>query len=131
MARTASEDRFGDAQIQEDKILDKGAGGRKPPSQAELERSFEDAKKFSQEKLGDQARTYLAQTESGNYRGTIIGETDQHIIQQLNPLSTTVHPKHLFSELPGIGQAIWVNYSNNQPSISAFKARSKTRELAR
>jgi len=131
LARTASEDRFGDAQIQEDKILDKGAGGRKPPSQAELERSFEDAKKFSQEKLGDQARTYLAQTESGNYRGTIIGETDQHIIQQLNPLSTTVHPKHLFSELPGIGQAIRVNYSNNQPSISAFKARSKTRELAR
>ena len=50
--------RFGDAQIEEDKILDKGAGGRKPPSQAELERSFEDAKKFSQEKLGDQARTY-------------------------------------------------------------------------
>jgi antirestriction protein ArdC len=131
LARTAGEDRFGDAQIQEDKILDKGAGGRKAPTQAELERSFQDARKFSQEKLGDQSRTYLAQTESGNYRGTVIGETDQHIIQQLNPQSTTVHPKHMFSELPGIGQAIRVSYSNHQACIAPYKARSKARELAR
>ena len=97
-ARNIADDRFGDAEIQEDKILDDEVDGHKPPSETELQRSFEDAKKLSQEKLGDQARTYPAQTESGNYRGTIIGETDQHFVQQLNPLSTVAHPKYLFSE---------------------------------
>ena len=105
--------------------------GHKPPSETELQRSFQDAKKLSQEKLGDQARTYPAQTESGNYRGTIIGETDQHFVQQLNPLSTVAHPKYLFSEIPDIGQSVRVGYSNNQVAISAFQPKAKIRDLAR
>lgn len=130
-ARNIADDRFGDAQIQEDKILDDEVDGHKPPGETELQRSFQDAKKLSQEKLGDQARTYPAQTESGNYRGTIIGETDQHFVQQLNPLSTVAHPKYLFSDVPDIGQSVRVGYSNHQVAISPFQPKAKIRELAR
>jgi antirestriction protein ArdC len=130
-ARNIDDDRFGDAEIQEDKILDDEVDAHELPRETELQRSFEDAKKLSQEKLGDQTRTYPAQTESGNYRGTIIGETDQHFVQQLNPLSTVAHPKHLFSEIPAIGQSVRVGYSNNQVAISAFQPKAKIRELAR
>jgi antirestriction protein ArdC len=127
-ARGVGDDRFGDAQIQEDRILDRD--GRRP-SETELDRSLQDAKKLSQEMLGSQARTYPAQTESGNYRGTIIAQTDHHVIQQLNPLSTAAHPKHLFAELPDIGQNVRVCYSNNLASMSLFQPKEKARELAR
>lgn len=130
-ARGVGADRLGDAGIQEDKILDNEVDGRKPPSETELERSFEQARKLAEQKLGDQARTYPAQTESGNYRGTIIGETDQHFLQQLNPLSTVAHPKHLFSEAPAIGQSVRVAYSNLQVSVTPFQPKAKTRELTR
>ena len=41
-----------------------------------LSASFAAAKSLTAEKLGDAARTFTAQTESGNYRGEIISETD-------------------------------------------------------
>jgi len=130
-AQSLGDDRLGDAQIQEDKIPDDEVGGHKPPSARELEQSLEQAKRLSQEKLGEQARFYPAQTESGNYRGTIIGETDQHLLQQINPMSAVAHPKYLFSDLPGVGQSVRVAYSHNQVAISPFQPKAKTRELAR
>jgi len=129
--RNVGDDRFGDAGIQEDMILDNQVDGRQPPSETELARSLQDAKKLSQEMLGSEARTYPAQTESGSYRGTIIAQTDHHVIQQLNPLSTAAHPKHLFAELPDLGQAVRVCYSNNLASMSLFQPKEKARELAR
>jgi len=130
-ARSLDEGRFGDAEIEEEKILGDEVGGRKPPGETELERSFEQAKKLSQQKLGEYARTYPAQTDSGNYRGTLIGETDHHFVQQLSPRATAAHPKHLFAEVPEVGQSVRVAYSHLHTSISPFQPRAKTRELAR
>ena len=93
--------------------------------------SLAGAKTITAKMLGNSAKTLAAQTESGNYRGTVIGETDQHFVQQLNPLSTVAHPKYLFSEVPNIGQSIRVGYSNNQVSIRPFQPKAKIRELAR
>jgi hypothetical protein len=100
------------SRIREDKIPGDEVDGRSPPGETEFERSFKQAQKLSQEKLGGQARTYAAHTESGNYRGTVIGETDHHFVQQLSPLATAAHPKHLFAEVPEIGQSVRVVYSN-------------------
>jgi hypothetical protein len=119
------------SRIREDKIPGDEVDGRSPPGETEFERSFKQAQKLSQEKLGGQARTYAAHTESGNYRGTVIGETDHHFVQQLSPLATAAHPKHLFAEVPEIGQSVRVVYSNLHVSVSPFQPKAKTRELAR
>jgi antirestriction protein ArdC len=130
-AQSLDDGRSSVSQIQEDKILGDEVDGRSPPGETEFERSFKQAQKLSQEKLGGQARTYPAHTESGNYRGTVIGETDHHFVQRLSPLATAAHPKHLFAEVPEIGQSVRVVYSKLHVSISPFQPKAKTRELAR
>src|SRR6201999_4450675 len=69
-------------------------GGTRSTEQATrdgLSASFAAAKSITAEKLGDTARTFTAQTESGNYRGEVIGETELHIVQRLSPQSAVAH----------------------------------------
>src|SRR5208282_4069621 len=44
--------------------------------------SLIEAKSITAKVLRDSAKTLAAQTESGNYRGPIIGKTEHHIIQR-------------------------------------------------
>ena len=66
---------------------------RKQATRDGLSASFAAAKSITAEKLGDTARTFTAQTESGNYRGEIIGETELHVVQRLSPQSAVAHMK--------------------------------------
>lgn len=104
---------------------------RSVPTAADLQRSFESAQSLAYEKLGGGARTYLAQSDSGHYRGTIIGETEHHYLQQLNSKSTAAHPKHFFAEAPAIGQSVRITYSNHLAAVSPFQQKAKSHELAR
>ena len=112
-------------------------GGSSPKAAPErtspegLSTSFAAAKHITAEKLGDAARTFTAQTQSGNYRGEIIGETDLHVVQRLSPNSAVAHMKHLLQPVPRVGDNVGIGYANELGSVKESRERSRTRELAR
>jgi hypothetical protein len=91
-----------------------------------LSASFAAAKSIAAEKLGDTARTFTAQTESGNYRGEIIGETDLHVVQRLSPQSAVAHMKHLLDSSPKIGDNVGIGYVNEVASVKELRERCRS-----
>jgi antirestriction protein ArdC len=116
---------------------DSPAGGTSSTKAAEktspegLSASFSAARSITAEKLGDAARTFTAQTQSGNYRGEIIGETDLHVVQRLSPHSAVAHMKHLLQPMPRVGDNVGIGYANELGSVKESRERSRTKELAR
>ena len=102
----------------------KGANGQ-------LKASFAAARDLAAASLGDSARTFVAQTETGIYNGKIIGETDQHLVQRLSPQSAVAHMKHLIKPLPSIGESVTIAYSNEHALVQEMRDRTKGHELAR
>jgi antirestriction protein ArdC len=101
------------------------------PSNAALSASFAAAGNITAEKLGGSARTLTAETQSGNYRGKIIGETEMHVVQKLSPQSAVAHLKHLLEVAPAVGDNVRIQYANDLGTVKEIRERSKTRELAR
>ena len=101
------------------------------PSRDGLTASFAAAKSVTAEKLGDIARTFPAQTQSGNYRGEIIGETELHVVQRLSPQSAIAHMKHFLEPMPKIGDNVGIAYVNDLGSVKELRERSRSRELVR
>jgi hypothetical protein len=81
--------------------------------------------------MAPDARIENAQTDSGIYRGSIIVETEQNLIQQITSHSAVVHRKELLDIIPAIGENVRVAYSNGNAHVLLVKERSKTQELGR
>jgi hypothetical protein len=81
--------------------------------------------------LGETATLRAAETESGRYRGAIIGETELHVIQRESGQSAIAHLKELLDRRPGIGEMVRVSYSNSKGTVCEAQERSKPQELAR
>jgi hypothetical protein len=101
------------------------------PDTDSLSKSFAAAKTVAAEHLGDQARTYAALTDSGVYRGSLIAETDHHLVQKLSDHSAVAHMKHLLNPAPQVGENVVVAYSNSRTTVREFRERTKNRELGR
>ena len=87
---------------------------------------------MSAKALGDDTRVYNAQTQSGIYRGEIIGETQHHIVQKLSPRSTVAHMKQLLDPIPGVGQNVVVHYSHGKIiDVAAFQPKGHAKQIAR
>lgn len=93
--------------------------------------SLREAESITSKHLGQSAKTYPAQIDSGIYRGTIIGETPDLFIQRLSPKSAIAHPKELFEQAPGVGANVSVNYSKSKPLVREISERGKAQELSR
>jgi antirestriction protein ArdC len=98
---------------------------------SDLKQSFAQARDVTQGSLGDKARTFVADTESGIYRGEVIGETDRHLVQRLSDRSAVAHMKHLIDPLPEIGQEVAISYSNQAARVQELPSRAVEKELAR
>ncbi len=96
-----------------------------------LASSFAAVKVVTATSLGDTAKTFVAQTQSGTYRGEIIGETDLHVIQRLSAQSAVAHMKQLLEKTPEVGTNAVISYSNEKASIREWRDRTRTHELAR
>ena len=87
--------------------------------------SLREAKSITAKVLGDSAKTLVAQTESGNYRGPIIGETAHHIIQRQSAGTSIAHPKDLLDRQPQTGESVRINYSDSKGAVREFRERAK------
>jgi hypothetical protein len=108
-----------------------GRDGSDATPRGSLAASFAAAKTLITTSLGDSAKTYVAQTQSGTYRGEIIGETDLHVLQRLSAQSAVAHMKQLLEKTPEVGTNAVISYSNEKASIREWRERTRTHELAR
>ena len=93
--------------------------------------SLKKAQTITTQALGESAKTVTAHTESGNYRGEIIGETDRHIVQRQSGKAAVAHPKELLDQQPETGQMVRINYSNERGTVREFRDRAKGKEISR
>src|SRR3954454_1887362 len=56
--------------------------------------------------LGNGVRTFSAQTESGVYRGAVVGDTDEHVVQRVSSRSAVAHRKADLDTTPMTGQNV-------------------------
>ena len=96
-----------------------------------LSSALKDAKFVIERGLIDSLRFVMAQTQSGSYRGKIIGETGQYVFQQQSLSTAVIHPKQLLDVQPRIGQTIRINYSNDHGAVRELHNRAKSKDLGR
>ncbi|MGD1095925.1 MAG: zincin-like metallopeptidase domain-containing protein [Bryobacteraceae bacterium] len=96
-----------------------------------IDQSFAEVKALSTRVLGDQTRVYNAQTDSGIYKGEIIGETQHHIVQRLSPHTTVAHVKHLMDTVPAVGDSVVLRYAGGKIDVTAFEPKALAKGLAR
>jgi antirestriction protein ArdC len=103
---------------------------RRAPVQ-DLEASFAAAKTITADALGQSARTFPAQTQSGRYNGRIIGETAHHLVQLLSSKTAVAHMKHQLEHLPQAGDNVAIAYSKDHAQVRELRERVNTQELGR
>jgi antirestriction protein ArdC len=93
--------------------------------------SLAEARSITTKVLGDSAKTLAAQTESGAYRGAVIGETERHLIQRQSAQTGIAHPKDLLDRQPQIGENVRINYAESKGIVREFRQRAKAQGLTR
>jgi hypothetical protein len=81
--------------------------------------------------LGPGARIEQALTDSGVYRGTILVETTQDLVQQINAHSTVIHRKDHLDSPPRTGEQVRIAYVDGMGHVQHVRERSHSKELSR
>jgi antirestriction protein ArdC len=94
-------------------------------------RNLKAEQKLTAAALGNEAKAYQAQVESGTYRGQIVGETADHLLQRVSSRSAVAHPKELLDRRPSTGESVAITYSNGKASVREVHQRSREQEVSR
>ena len=81
--------------------------------------------------LRPDARIEQALTGSGVYRGTILAETAQDLVQQISPHSAVIHRKDHLDAPPQTGERVRIAYVDGVGHVQQVRERSHTKELSR
>lgn len=121
----------GVAKIEAEKILDGEVDGRRPPSEQAIKESFAAAEEAARKVMGEKVRTYPADTDSGRYRGEVLGETEHHLLQKVSPKSAVAHEKHLLPGQAPLAENVLISYSNQVAQLKPNQDRQRSHALAR
>ena len=77
------------------------------------------------------ARIERALTDSGVYRGAILAETAQDLVQQISPHSAVIHRKGHLDAPPQTGEHVRIAYVDGVGHVQQVRERSRSKELAR
>jgi len=72
-----------------------------------------------------------ALTDSGVYRGTILAETAQDLVQQISPHSAIIHRKDHLDAPPQTGERVRIAYVDGVGHVQQVRERSRSKELSR
>ena len=81
--------------------------------------------------LGLEARMDRALTDSGVYRGTVLAETVQDLIQGITPQSAVIHRKDHLDAVPPTGEYVRISYSDGVAHVQQVRQRNRNKELSR
>ena len=81
--------------------------------------------------LGPDVRIEQALTDSGVYRGTILAETAQDLVQQISPHSAVIHRKDQLDAPPQTGEHVRIAYVDGVGHVQQVRERSHSKELVR
>jgi len=98
---------------------------------ASIADSLAQARLIAASVLGHSATAREAQTDSGTYRGPIIGVTDLHVVQRQTASNAVAHPRELLDRQPQVGENVRVNYSNSKGVVREVRDRGKSQGLGR
>jgi hypothetical protein len=80
--------------------------------------------------LRPEARIVRAHTDSGAYRGSVIAETTQSLIQRISRQSAVIHQKDDLDRVPRIGEYVCISYTEGLGHVTLVRERSPGKELA-
>ena len=81
--------------------------------------------------LRPDARIEQALTDSGVYRGTILAETAQDLVQQISSHSAVIHRKDHLDAPPQTGERVRIAYVDGVGYVQQVRERSRSKELSR
>ena len=81
--------------------------------------------------LRPDARIEQALTDSGVYRGTILAETAQDLVQQISPHSAVIHRKDHLDAPPQTGERVRIAYVDGVGHVQQVRERNHSKELSR
>ncbi len=100
-------------------------------ARSEVSASFAAARDVTAQVLGEGARTFTAETESGVYNGRIVGETDLHVVQKISGQTAIAHIKRLFDSVPPLGSNVGITYARGLATVRDPHERVQAQELGR
>jgi hypothetical protein len=100
------------------------------------QQSLSDARHLAKTVLGSAASAVMAERHSGIYRGVIIGDTPDYIIQQIGRQpNAVIHSKDLFhapgEDFPEVGRAFSIHYSRSHAIAREIRERLREEERSR
>ena len=107
------------------------ANGFQQPPHNGAEKSLLAAEELAREHLGSDARMSVAITQGGIYRGLVIGQTADYVVQQVSKNSAVAHPKERLGREVNAGQKLSITYSDSHAQVREVRERNKTQALER
>lgn len=108
-----------------------GVESSNEPRRNGAEKSLRTAEELARKHLGNSARMSVAVTDSGIYRGVVIGETEEFVVQQISKTSAVAHPKEFLDAEPQAGQRLSITYSNSHAVVREIRERTRAHALER
>ncbi len=92
---------------------------------------LEEAAALANRTLGAGVRTFAADRESGLYRGPIVAETADQLLQQVSARSVIAHEKSSLTDAPAVGANVAIAYSLELGQVRDNHQRVRQPEMAR